>query len=68
MGFRQRRAKVDEKADEAEPEAPKFHHSSGANTLERLLGQHTLAEETEMSPPKGYRARSIGKTEKRKAG
>ena len=65
MGFKQRRAK----GSEAEPPAaPQFQHSSGANTLEGLLGEHTLTEEAEAHVPKGYRARSIAKTEKRKAG
>jgi hypothetical protein len=66
MGFKQRRAK----AREAEQPAAEFEHSSGANTLEGLLGEHTLNEEAaEPNAPKGYRARSIAKaTENRKAG
>ena len=65
MGFKQRRAR----AREAEqPTPPQFQHSSGANTLEGLLGEHILNEEAEANAPKGYRARSIAKTEKRKAG
>jgi hypothetical protein len=64
MAFKQRKTKT----HEAEPEAPGFRHSSGANTLEGLLGQHTLDAEADMNAPKGYRARSVAKTEKRKAG
>jgi hypothetical protein len=64
MGFKQRRGKE----REAEEPVPEFQHSSGANTLEGLLGAHTLNEEAEANAPKGYRARSIGKVEKRKAG
>jgi hypothetical protein len=65
MGFKQRRGKGRE-ADQPAP--PQFQHSSGANTLEGLLGEHTLKEEAEPNAPKGYRARSIARTEKRKAG
>jgi hypothetical protein len=64
MGFKRRR----DKARATEPAAPEFEHSSGANTLEGLLGDHTLTPEAEIDAPKGYRARSIAKTEKRRAG
>jgi hypothetical protein len=60
MAFKRRR----DKAGAAEPTAPDFQHSSGANTLEGLLGDHTLTPEAEMEVPKGYRARSIAKAEK----
>jgi hypothetical protein len=64
MGFKRRPAKT----AKGEPDAPEFRHSSGANSLEEVLGEHTLAEEADVTAPKGYRARSIAKTEKRKAG
>jgi hypothetical protein len=64
MGFKRRRAK----ARKVESDAPEFRHSSGASSLEEVLGEHTLTEEAEVTAPKGYRARSIAKTEKRRAG
>ena len=64
MAFKPRRTKT----RDLEPDAPGFRHSSGANTLEGLLGEHTLDAGAELEAPKGYRARSIAKTEKRRAG
>jgi hypothetical protein len=65
VGFKQRRAKVSE-APEPAKDAAQFRHSSGATDLEGLLGVHTLDDEAEVAPPKGYRARSVAKTEARK--
>ena len=61
MAFKKRRP-ID--AD-AEPVAP-FEHASGYSDLAGLLGEHTLdsAQETAAVWPKGYRARSVAKTEK----
>ena len=62
MGFKKRR----DKRPEAGKNAPEFEHSSGASNLEKLLGEHTLDDDAEPVVPKGYRARSIAKSENRR--
>lgn len=62
MGFKKRR----DKRSEAVTNADEFRHSSGATNLEGLLGEHTLDDDAEPVAPKGYRARSIAKTENRR--
>jgi hypothetical protein len=62
MAFKKRRP---QHAD-GEPAAAPFEHASGYSDLAGLLGEHTLdsAQETAAVWPKGYRARSIAKSEK----
>ena len=65
MGFRQRRTRVSDEREPAKNAAP-FRHSSGATDLAGLLGAHTLDDKAEVAPPKGYRARSVVKSEARR--
>ena len=67
MGFRKRRDKRSKAVKDASvKDGAQFRHSSGATNLEGLLGEHTLDEATELEVPKGYRARSIAKSENRR--
>lgn len=65
MAFRQRRTRVSEVREPAKEAVP-FRHSSGATDLAGVLGAHTLDDKAEVTPPKGYRARSVAKTEARR--
>ena len=68
MGFRKRQDKRPEAVQSATSATSKseFHHSSGATNLEGLLGEHTLDDAAEPVVPKGYRARSVTKTQNRR--
>jgi hypothetical protein len=64
MGLKRRKAGI----TDTEPEAgdrPEFRHASGYADLAGVLGDHTLdaAQEAALTPPKGYRARSVAKVE-----
>jgi len=63
MAFKKRRPL---RAD-AQPTAH-FEHASGYTDLAGVLAEHTLDAEQEAAavPPKGYRARSVGRDEKRR--
>jgi hypothetical protein len=65
MRFGKRRVKRPDAA-EVSGRPAEFEHSSGATNLEGVLGDHTLKEADEVAAPKGYRARSVAKTEKRR--
>ena len=65
MGFRKRQDKRPEAVKSA-TSVNEFHHSSGATNLEGLLGEHTLDDAAEPVVPKGYRARSVTKTQNRR--
>ena len=65
MGFRKRQDKRPETGQSAKS-VNEFQHSSGASNLEKLLGEHTLDDAAEPVVPKGYRARSVTKTQKRR--
>lgn len=72
MGFKRRRDKRSEAVkdgsvkDVSVKDVAEFRHSSGATNLEGLLGEHTLDAAAEAAAPKGYRARSIAKSENRR--
>lgn len=67
MGFKRRRDKRSEAVkDGSVKDVAEFRHSSGATNLEGLLGEHTLDAAAEAAAPKGYRARSIAKSENRR--
>ena len=59
-GVQERR---DKRSEKREGRRRDFDHSSGATDLEGLLGEHTLDDAAEPIAPKGYRARSIAKTQ-----
>jgi hypothetical protein len=63
MTFKKRRARQ----SETNP-ADRFQHASGYSDLAGVLGDHTLTESQEAaaSAPKGYRARSVAKTDTRR--
>jgi hypothetical protein len=67
MAFKNRRARKDETVVSDDAPAPAFEHASGYTDLAGLLGEHTLDAEQEAAAvvPKGYRARSIAKAERR---
>jgi hypothetical protein len=65
MGFKKRQDKRPE-AVTSTKSGNEFRHSSGATNLEGLLGEHTLDDAAERVAPKGYRARSVTKTQKRR--
>ena len=68
MGFKKRQDKRPEAVQSVQSATSvnKFHHSSGATNLEGLLGDHTLDDAAEPVVPKGYRARSVTKTQNRR--
>jgi hypothetical protein len=64
MAFKLRKAgTTDARPASAASDPPKFLHASGYADLAGVLGDHTLdaAQEAAITPPKGYRARSIAK-------
>jgi hypothetical protein len=65
MRFKVRRAKRPD-AHEVAPAPAEFEHSSGATNLEGVVGEHTLTEAAEAAAPKGYRARSVAKSDERR--
>jgi hypothetical protein len=69
MGFKKRRDKrpeAIERAGDSPHSSSGFEHSSGATNLEGLLGEHTLDDAAAPVVPKGYRARSVAKSENRR--